>query len=59
MIHVEMSLVGMYDIHSTERPFCQMNWFDEDEERRHDGGMRFVSSTTASAWRPIVRRRAT
>jgi hypothetical protein len=39
----------------TECPFRLVNWIDEDEERRHDGGMRFVSSATASKSRPIVR----
>jgi hypothetical protein len=58
-IHVEMSLVGSSAIHWTECLFRLVNWIDEDEERGHDGGMCFVSSATASALLPIVRRRAT
>jgi len=54
-----MSLVGSSAIHSTECIFRPVNWIDEDEEHPHDGGMRFVSSATASASRPILRRRAT
>jgi len=58
MIHVEMSLVGSSAIHMTECPSRSGTWVDEDEERRYDGGMRFVSIALASASRPIVRIRA-
>ena len=57
MIHVEMSLVGSSAIHLRDCLFRPANWIDEDEERRHNGGMRFVSSATASASRPIARMR--
>jgi hypothetical protein len=58
MIHVEMSLDGSFAIHLTECLFRQVNWLDEDKEHCHDGGMRFVSSSTVSASRLIVCRRA-
>src|SRR6266704_2285834 len=50
---------GMYAIHLTGCLLCSVNWVDEDEERCHDGGISFVSNSTASASRPIMRRRAT
>ena len=44
MLHVEMSLVGSSAIHLTECLFRPVNWINEDEENRYDGGMCFVSS---------------
>jgi hypothetical protein len=59
IVHLLKKEASTQPHHSTECPFHPVNWIDEDEERRHDGGMCFVSIALASASRPIVRRTAT
>jgi hypothetical protein len=59
IVHLYKKEASTQPNQETECPFRIVNWIDENEERRYDGGMRFVSIATASASRPIARRRAT